>query len=188
LLSGPAAVAINRAQKSYRIAYVQKILTGNPRGKNHEQPRKTLHICLTAVYDRALMPFRQPEITIEQITKWILLSLHPPLATDPRGPLTPLPVRPREHSPVDFQSVRQALNRAHAKTSIRTIAPFRRLRRNQGAVNESLISSIRSLVKVNKKMEREIELLHADLSNVCDQLAELRAITERESGQQPHDV
>lgn len=134
------------------------------------------------------MPFRQPEITIEQITKWIRLSLRPPLSAHPRGQLTPPPARPLEHSSVDFQSARQALNRAHAKTSIKTIAPFRRLRRNQGAVNESLISSIRALIRVNKKMEREIEFLHADLSNVCDQLAELRAISERESGQQPHDV
>jgi len=134
------------------------------------------------------MPFRQPEITIEQITKWIRLSLRPPLAAPPRGPVKPLPIRPREHSPTDFKSVRQAINRAHAKTSIKTIAPFRRLRRNQGAVNESLISSIRSLLRVNKKMAREIELLHADLSNVVDQLAELRAVTERESEQQPHDT
>jgi hypothetical protein len=134
------------------------------------------------------MPFRQPEITIDQIAKWIRLSLRPPRSAHPRGPLTPLPVRPHEHSSANLQSARQALNRAHAKTSIKTIAPFRRLRRNQGAVNESLISSIRSLIRVNKKMEREIELLHADFSNVCDQLAELRAIAERESGQQPDDI
>jgi hypothetical protein len=134
------------------------------------------------------MPFRQPEITIEQITKWIRLSLRPPFSAHPRVAQTPLPVRPHEHSSADFKSARQALNRAHAKTSIKTIAPFRRLRRNQGAVNESLISSIRSLIRVNKKMEREIELLHADFSNVCDQLAEMRAITERESGQQPDDI
>jgi hypothetical protein len=133
------------------------------------------------------MPFRQPEITIEQITKWIRLSLRPLPATPLHGTLTPLPVRSREHAPVDFRSVRQALNRAHAKTSIKTIAPFRRLRRNQGAVNESLISSIRSLLRINKKMAREIELLHADLSNVCDQLARLQAVTEKESRRQPND-
>jgi len=68
------------------------------------------------------------------------------------------------------------------------MAPFRRLRRNQGAVNESLISSIRSLIRVNKKLEREIELLRADFSNVCDRLAELRAITENERGPQPDDI
>ena len=134
------------------------------------------------------MSFRQPEITLEQITKWIRLSLRPSHSAHPRELLTPLPVQPREHLSADFKSARQALDRAHAKTSIKTIAPFRRLRRNQGAVNESLISAIRSLIRVNKKMEREIALLHADLSNVYDQLAELRAINERESEQQPHDI
>jgi hypothetical protein len=140
------------------------------------------------VYHLARMPSRQPQVTIEQITKWIRLSLRPPLSAHPRVAQTPLPVRPREYSSADLKSARQALNRAHAKTSVKTMAPFRRLRRNQGAVNESLISSIRSLIRVNKKLEREIELLRADFSNVCDRLAELRAITENERGPQPDDI
>lgn len=122
------------------------------------------------------MQMRSPELTSEQITKWMRLAVSRPVAKQPAGRV-PADSKPhREHPGFDFKKTKQALNRARAKTAVNTIKPFRRLRRNQGAVNEALIDSFGSLVAVNKQMASEIAALSADVATLRQRLAETEAL------------
>lgn len=86
-----------------------------------------------------------------------------------------LPVSFRRHPGFDFKSARQSLGRARAKNDIDTIKPLRRLRRNQGAINEALIDSLSALIGVNKQMAAEISGLSGELAALRQQLAEQKS-------------
>jgi hypothetical protein len=123
------------------------------------------------------MPISGPELTSEQIEQWMRLAAAPPR---PAGRVAqvaatraPVESRPwRNHPGFDFKKAKQALNRARSKTDVHTIKPLRRLRRNQGAVNEGLIDSFSALIAVNKQMAAEITALSADLAALRQRLAE----------------
>lgn len=85
----------------------------------------------------------------------------------------------RRHPGFDFKSARQSLSRARAKNDIDTIKPLRRLRRNQGAINEALIDALSALIGVNKQMASEIAGLSAELAALRQQLAETKAAGDR---------
>lgn len=127
------------------------------------------------------MQIRSPELTSDQIARWMRLAVAPPR---PAGPVAapspvastrvPMELRPyRDHPGFDFKKAKQALNRARSKTDVNTIKPLRRLRRNQGAVNEGLIDSFSALIAVNKQMATEITALSADLATLRQRLAEM---------------
>jgi len=78
----------------------------------------------------------------------------------------------RCHPGFDFKNARQSLGRARAKNDIDTIKPLRRLRRNQGAINEALIDTLSALIAVNKQMAGEIAGLSGELAVLRQQLAE----------------
>lgn len=121
------------------------------------------------------MQIRSPELTSEQIAKWMRLASARPTTPQPIG-RAPADVRSYpDHPGFDFKKARQALNRAKAKTDVNTIKPLRRLRRNQGAVNEALIDSFGALVAVNKQMASEIVALSADLAALRQRLTENEA-------------
>jgi hypothetical protein len=127
------------------------------------------------------MQIRSPALTTEQITKWIRLAAARPASQ-------PMTVRPAadfgshgNHPGFDFKKARQALNRARAKTDVNTIKPLRRLRRNQGAVNEALIDSFSALVAVNKQMASEIAALSADMATLRQRLSESEALQDAAS-------
>jgi hypothetical protein len=52
-----------------------------------------------------------------------------------------------------------------------TIKPLRRLRRNQGAINEGLIDSLSALIAVNKQMAAELAGLSGELATLRQQIA-----------------
>jgi len=118
------------------------------------------------------MQIRSPALTTEQITKWMRLAVARPIRQ-------PTPAAGfgsyGNHPGFDFKKARQALNRARSKTDVNTIKPLRRLRRNQGAVNEALIDSFSALVAVNKQMASEIAALSADMAALRQRLAESEA-------------
>ena len=121
------------------------------------------------------MQIRSHELTSEQIEQWMRLAAARPR---PAGPVAatwaPMELRPyRDHPGFDFKKAKQALNRARSKTDVNTIKPLRRLRRNQGAVNEGLIDSFSALIAVNKQMATEITALSADLAALRQRLAEM---------------
>lgn len=120
------------------------------------------------------MQVRSPELSVEQISKWMRAA-----ATEPRRKLAAVPdthraSTSRHHPGFDFKSARQSLGRARAKNDIDTIKPLRRLRRNQGAINEGLIDSLSALIAVNKQMAAEIAGLSGELASLRQQLAETK--------------
>jgi hypothetical protein len=128
------------------------------------------------------MQVRSPELSVEQISKWMRAA-----ATEPRRKLPAVPdAHPasisRHHPGFDFKSARQSLGRARAKNDIDTIKPLRRLRRNQGAINEALIDSLSALIAVNKQMAAEIAGLSGELATLRQQLAE-RKTSGNQAGQ-----
>lgn len=126
------------------------------------------------------MQLRSQVLSPEQITKWMQTA-----ATRPRperaGERAPTPAIPFRHHPgFDFKSARQSLGRARTKNDIDTIKPLRRLRRNQGAINEALIDALSALIGVNKQMAAEIAGLSGELATLRGQLAQTQ--TRENSG------
>ena len=118
------------------------------------------------------MHLRSPDITVEQISAWMRLAAaetRPARATE-----RSVVERPafRHHPGFDFKSARQSLKRARTKNDIDTFKPLRRLRRNQGAINEALVDAFSALLAVNKQMASEIAGLSTDLAAVRSRLAE----------------
>lgn len=129
----------------------------------------------------ASMEIRSPALTTEQITKWIRLAAARPASKPATARFSVGLGSCGNHPGFDFKKARQALNRARAKTDVSTIKPLRRLRRNQGAVNEALIDSFSALVAVNKQMASEIAALSADMAAVRQRLTESEALQDAAS-------
>lgn len=118
------------------------------------------------------MQIRCPELTTEQIAGWMQRTLARPVSSEIISRRAAEWTASHQHPGFDFKKVKQALNRARSKTDVNTIKPLRRLRRNQGAVNEGLIDSFSALIAVNKQMATEITALSGDLATLRQRLAE----------------
>lgn len=116
----------------------------------------------------------------EQITKWMRTAAAQPQREQRQQPNAAPSAKFRRHPGFDFKSARQSLSRARAKNDIDTIKPLRRLRRNQGAINEALIDALSALIGVNKQMAAEIAGLSGELATLREQLAD--AETQEHSG------
>jgi hypothetical protein len=127
------------------------------------------------------MEIRSPALTTEQITKWMRLAVARPASKPATGKAGVGFGSYGNHPGFDFKKARQALNRARAKTDVNTIKPLRRLRRNQGAVNEALIDSFSALVAVNKQMASEIAALSADMAALRQRLSESEGLQDAAS-------
>ena len=125
------------------------------------------------------MQSRSPDLSAEQISKWMRAAAAEPRSEQPATRELHLPVAFRRHPGFDFKNARQSLGRARAKNDIDTIKPLRRLRRNQGAINEALIDSLSALIAVNKQMAGEIAGLSGELAALRQQLAEQKGPGER---------
>ena len=130
------------------------------------------------------MQMRSPALSPEQIAKWMRAAATQPRPEQPaEHASTPSPFR--RHPGFDFKSARQSLGRARAKNDIDTIKPLRRLRRNQGAINEALIDALSALIAVNKQMAGEIAGMSGELATLRERLVEreTRAISGGNAGQ-----
>jgi hypothetical protein len=118
------------------------------------------------------MEVRSPALSPEQITKWMQAAAAQPRSeqTQQRNALSPATFR--QHPGFDFKSARQSLGRARAKNDIDTIKPLRRLRRNQGAINEALSDALSALIAVNKQMAAEVAGLSGELAVLRERLAD----------------
>jgi len=126
------------------------------------------------------MQVRSPALSPEQIAKWMRAAATQPRPEQPaESAAAPLSTF-RRHPGFDFKSARQSLGRARSKNDIDTIKPLRRLRRNQGAINEALIDALSALIAVNKQMAGEIAGLSGELAALRGRLAE--AETRETSG------
>lgn len=118
------------------------------------------------------MQVRSPALSPDQITKWMRAAAAQPRAEQPAERNAVFSSTFRRHPGFDFKSARQSLGRARAKNDIDTIKPLRRLRRNQGAINEALIDALSALIGVNKQMAAEIAGLSGELAALRARLAE----------------
>ncbi len=124
------------------------------------------------------MQLRTPDLNSEQISAWMRLAASKPKAAQIAERSLILERRAFRHHPgFDFKSARQSLSRARNKNDIDTIKPLRRLRRNQGAINEALIDAFSALLAVNKQMASEIAALSGDLAVVRNRLADFETAT-----------
>jgi hypothetical protein len=117
------------------------------------------------------MQVRSPDLSAEQIAKWMRAAAVRPRQEQPADRGVHVPVSLHRHPGFDFKNVRQSLGRARAKNDVDTIKPLRRLRRNQGAINEGLIDSLSALIAVNKQMAAEIAGLSGELATLRQQIA-----------------
>ena len=117
------------------------------------------------------MQVRTPDLSAGQIAKWMRAAAAQPRREQPADRGFHGNVSVRRHPGFDFRSARKALGRARAKNDIDTIKPLRRLRRNQGAINEGLIDSLSALLAVNKQMAAEIAGLSGDLAALREKFA-----------------
>jgi hypothetical protein len=118
------------------------------------------------------MESRSPDLSAEQISKWMQAAVAQPRREEAAARESHLPSSFHRHPGFDFKNARQSLGRARAKNDIDTIKPLRRLRRNQGAINEALIDSLSALIAVNKQMAGEIAGLSGELATLRQQLAQ----------------
>jgi len=119
------------------------------------------------------MQSRSPDLSTEQISKWMRAAAKQPAPPPMRARESRLPASfVARHPGFDFKSARQSLNRARAKNDIDTIKPLRRLRRNQGAINEALADALSALIAVNKQMAAEIAGLSGEMAGLREKLAE----------------
>jgi hypothetical protein len=126
------------------------------------------------------MQMRSPALSPEQIAKWMQAAAAEPRREQPAERAAMAPSAFRHHPGFDFKSARQSLGRARAKNDIDTIKPLRRLRRNQGAINEALIDALSALIAVNKQMAGEIAGMSGELASLRQRLVETE--THRISG------
>ena len=125
------------------------------------------------------MQVRSPDLTAAQIAEWMRAAAAQPHLEQPAERGFFANPSSRRHPGFDFKSARQSLGRARAKNDIDTIKPLRRLRRNQGAINEALIDTLSALIGVNKQMAGEIAGLSAELASLRQQLAETKGAGDR---------
>lgn len=118
---------------------------------------------------------------IEEITGWIRQAAESATSTiaGVNPPSSHLADDASAQAAFNFRPAREALKRARTKTDVKAPQPFRRLRRNQAAVNESLIDACSALIAVNKRMAAEIEALASDLASLRRHLARREATWER---------
>jgi hypothetical protein len=95
----------------------------------------------------------------------IMNQLRKAATSVPRGP------GPGFHSLPIFN----ALNRASRKSFVRALKPFRRLLRNQGAVNDSLLEALYHLSAQTQEMIEEMSELQRRVSTLQTQIRLLRA-------------
>ena len=118
------------------------------------------------------MHLRSPDLTVEQISDWMrLVAAETRPAQVVKRSAVAQPAF-RHHPGFDFKSARQSLKRARTKNDIDTFKPLRRLRRNQGAINEALVDAFSALLAVNKQMASEIAGLSTDVTALRSRLAE----------------
>ena len=131
------------------------------------------------------MQVRSPALSPDQITKWMRAAAAQPRLEQPAERNTVSSSTFRRHPGFEFKSARQSLGRARAKNDIDTIKPLRRLRRNQGAINEALIDALSALIGVNKQMAAEIAGLSGELAALRARVAaaETRPNSGADAGQ-----
>ena len=75
------------------------------------------------------------------------------------------------------RAIQDSLNRAYRKSVVRAVKPFRRLLRNQGAVNDSMLQAMFELSAETQEMIEDMTELQLRLNALEAQVKQLRAKT-----------
>jgi hypothetical protein len=125
------------------------------------------------------MAIRLPELTPNQISNWIENTAQTHAGADHFEPQQSSALDEAASQILfDFSNIRRGLNRARAKTFVDLPRPLRRLRTNQGAVNQSLIDALGGTVTV-------VELLVAEMRGLRAEVARLRAEARTREAMRP---
>jgi hypothetical protein len=89
---------------------------------------------------------------------------------------------PSVTSETRFTQFMRALDRARRKSFVQAMKPLRRLLRNQGAVNDSLIEALFHLSAQVQEMTEEINDLRAQLGQLQKQIPPKHSATDRPPG------
>jgi hypothetical protein len=116
-----------------------------------------------------------PDVSAPQIARWIVVSARSCTGSTAGEP----GASEHRHLSFDFTPVRKALNRARTKVDLKTFKPFRRIRTNQGAVNQSLIDALGGTVACTELLMAEIRELSAEVTELRRELARRDAVAER---------
>ena len=83
---------------------------------------------------------------------------------------------------VHFEHIQSSLDRARSKAFVRAIKPFRRILRNQGAVNDSLIEAVYHLAAQTQKMTEQMNDLRRLVSKLAGEMPRPERRTTGRSG------
>ncbi len=103
---------------------------------------------------------RIPEVSAEQIHEWIVAGARDSArGHDPAGAGESSLQVPKTQSSAGarLKAARGSLQRAEAKNFGKLPKALRWIRRNQGGVNDALIHSLRSMISLNREMNRDLE-------------------------------
>ena len=109
------------------------------------------------------MIYKPRAVSLEEISNWVR-DAAVSKSWRPGHQLGFVPVPLPEIFDVHFAPIQASLNRARIKTFVRAIKPFRRILRNQGAVNDSLIEAVYHLAAQNQKMVEQMSDLRGLVS------------------------
>jgi hypothetical protein len=112
-------------------------------------------------------------VSVEEISGWIRDSA----ASEVTAQATNGQGIGQAAAPVSEHSARigSSLHRARTKNFVRALKPFRRILRNQGAVNDSLIEAVHHLAAENQQMMEQIEDLRSVVQALRSQLRRVPA-------------
>jgi hypothetical protein len=116
-------------------------------------------------------PVRQESAAVPP--REIMKQIYDAASTDPWRPSHRVVTRPLPTSlasDAHFSYVCDSLDRARRKTFVRAMKPLRRLLRNQGAVNDSLIEALFHLSAQTQEMVEEIRDLRMRLAALQKQI------------------
>jgi len=83
---------------------------------------------------------------------------------------------------VHTELIQSSLDRARSKAFVRAIKPLRRMLRNQGAVNDSLIEAVYHLAAQNQKMMEQMRDLRRLVSKLAGEMPRPERPTTGRSG------
>jgi hypothetical protein len=119
-------------------------------------------------------------ISLEKISLWIR-DAAVSKSWRPGHHLGPAPTSLPLACDLHFAAVQFSLNRARNKSFVRAIKPFRRIFRNQGAVNDSLIEAVYHLAAKNQELVEQMNDLRDLVSDLRSELRQRERPTTPES-------
>jgi hypothetical protein len=119
--------------------------------------------------------------SVEEISKWIGDAAVAESNRSGRYPGGTQMSEAEKESDLHVERIESSLFRARTKTYVRMLKPFRRMFRNQGAVNDSLIEAVHHLAAQNEELMDQLSELRGTVRALRSQLSATPASREKSS-------